>query len=158
MTSQALTSKEGVAGGDDNTALSKIISAAVGSTITALAVTPLEVVKVRQQAYTPSLSSPSQPFPAVQQKVPSNVTLCSRGCGTFVLNTGLGEYLTPRNKCGYFDPTTGALKQAKEIAESRGTFAALRKIFVNEGFAGIYVRLRFPSGRMWMYLISGVLE
>lgn len=48
--------------------------------------------------------------------------------------------MTPRNKCGYFDPATGVLKQKKEIVESRGTISVLRKIFANEGLAGIYVR------------------
>lgn len=143
MISQGSTREEDVREGP--TAFAKIVSASVGSTITALAVTPLEVVKVRQQAY-PNIGN-ALPLPTGPKStpLPSNVTLCSRGCGTFVLSTGLGEYLTPRSKCGYFDPTTGALKQTKEIAESKGTFTMLRKIFVKEGFAGIYVRYRLQK-------------
>jgi solute carrier family 25 protein 39/40 len=105
--------------------------------ITALAVTPLEVVKVRQQ-FAAAASSTSTNGGSNGQPVPNNVTRCPRGCGTFILNTGLGEYLTPKNKCGYFDTATGALKQSTEITNSRGTLRMLRSIFKNEGLPGIY--------------------
>jgi len=124
----------------------KIVSASVGSIITALTVTPLEVVKVRQQAagFTP-VGSPPLPTP-VHATLPPNVSAspCPRGCGTFVLNTGLGEYLTSRNKAGYFDPNTGFLKQQKSVAEvskSGGPIRIIRSIFMNEGLAGIYAGL-----------------
>jgi len=130
----------------DGEAWTKIVSASVGSTITALAVTPLEVVKVRQQAagFTPVGTPPLQP-PATPS-LPPNVSSspCPRGCGTFVLSTGLGEYLTSRDKACYFDPKTGALKQEKSIEEvlkTRGPLRIIRSIFANEGFAGIYAGL-----------------
>lgn len=125
----------------------KIVSASVGSVITALTVTPLEVVKVRQQAagidsvgsLPPKTSLPARSFPP---NVP--VTPCPRGCGTFVLNTGLGEYLTSRNKAGYFDPKTGMLKQQQsvtEVSKTGGPLRIIRSIFMNEGMAGIYAGL-----------------
>ncbi len=122
-------------------AWTKIVSASVGSTITALTVTPLEVVKVRQQAagFTQGARSPLQP-PAA----PSLPPRTSCGCGTFVLSTGLGEYLTSKDKAGYFDPKTGALKQEKSVAEvlkTGGPLRIIRSIFVNEGLAGIYAGL-----------------
>jgi solute carrier family 25 protein 39/40 len=127
-------------------AWAKIVSASVGSTITALTVTPLEVVKVRQQAvgFTPVGSQILQI--TANANLPPNVSAspCPRGCGTFVLNTGLGEYLTSRCKAGYFDPETGSLKQQKAVAEVSRTGSPLRiirSIFMNEGFAGIYAGL-----------------
>lgn len=123
-------------------AWAKVISASVGSAITAFAVTPLEVVKVRQQAagFNPIGSRP------VTASLPANVSAspCPRGCGTFVLNTGLGEYLTSRNKAGYFDPKTGSLKQQKSVAEvlkTGGPLRIIRSIFMNEGLAGMYAGL-----------------
>lgn len=129
----------------DGSAWAKVVSASVGSTITALAVTPLEVVKVRQQAAgaggTATVSSANSSTNSTSKSVPKNVSPCPRGCGTFVLNTGLGEYLTPKNKCRYFDPLTGSLRQDQEITQSRGTVRMLRSIFVKEGFGGIYAGL-----------------
>lgn len=127
-------------------AWTKIVSASVGSAITALAVTPLEVVKVRQQAagmapggvtVAPALQLPAASLPPTTT---SSASLCPRGCGTFVLNTGLGEYLTSRNRAGYFDPTTGALKQA-DVLQTGGPLRIIRSIFVREGLAGIYAGL-----------------
>lgn len=127
-------------------AWTKIVSASIGSTITALAVTPLEVVKVRQQAagFSPVRSFPLQP-PSTAS-IPQNMSAspCPRGCGTFVLNTGLGEYLTSRNKTGYFDPMTGAPKQEKTVAEvlkNGSPLRIIRSIFRHEGLSGIYAGL-----------------
>lgn len=132
----------------------KIVSASVGSAITALAVTPLDVVKVRQQAAGLSPGNAAAPVSAAPApKTPAGTTSrspsrsgasCARGCGTFVLNTGLGEYLTSRNRAGYFDPKTGALKQEKSVAEvlkTGGPFRIIRSIFAHEGLAGIYAGL-----------------
>lgn len=85
-----------------------------------------EVVKVRRQAQTSTL--------------PSNVQLCPRGCGTFVLNNGLGDCLIPRNFVHYFDASTGEIKEGMRIAD-RGTFGTLRRIFVKEGIGGMYAGL-----------------
>lgn len=58
-----------------------------------------------------------------------------------MLNTGLGEYLTPKNKCRYFDPISGSLRQDETITQSRGTLRMLRSIFLKEGLGGIYAGL-----------------
>lgn len=135
---QQVEDQSGRYGGE---AWTKIVSASVGSAITAFAVTPLEVVKVRQQAagFTMTGGSSTLPPPARPAALP-----CPGGCGTFVLNTGLGEYLTSRNKAGYFDPKTGALKQEASVAEvlkTGGPLRIIRSIFVHEGLAGIYAGL-----------------
>ena len=96
-------------------------------------------MKVRQQYAASAIASNANIIQ--KQKLPKNVIPCPSGCGTFILNTGLGEYLTPKNKCKYFDAVTGNIKQSKEITESRGTLRMLRSIFKNEGFAGIYAGL-----------------
>lgn len=131
-------------------AWAKVISASVGSTITALAVTPLEVVKVRQQAAgrrdvmdstIVKNNTTVTTVASTKRTLPKNVTPCPRGCGTFVLNTGLGEYLLPKNKCRFFDPITGSLRQDQEITKSRGTIRMIRSIFKKEGLGGIYAGL-----------------
>ena len=109
----------------------KVISGSVGSVLTALVVTPLEVVKVRMQAQPPPISLPSN--------VPSNVTMCPRGCGTFVLNNGLTECVLPRNAVPYFDATTGRLKH--KLPVENGTFSMIRRIFLQEGLQGLYAGL-----------------
>ena len=124
-------------------AKNKIISASIGSIITALTVTPLEVVKVRQQAAGLASTTTS----ALNINLTSSPKLCPNGCGTFVLSTGLGEYLTSRSTAGYFDPNTGILKQKQReiITEASktggGPLKILRKIFLTEGFSGIYAGL-----------------
>ena len=110
----------------------KIVSGSVGSTLTALLVTPLEVVKVRQQS---AVSPP---------RLPPNVSLCPRGCGTFVLNNGLADCLLPRSAVPYFDASTGQLKEKPPAGASRGTFSTIRRIFMKEGLAGIYAGL-YPT-------------
>lgn len=153
---------------NDNSSWARIVSATVGSTVTALTVTPLEVVKVRQQSIinpkaTPSISLSTASSVGYR---PANITPCSKGCGTFVLSTGLGDYLTPRSSCNYFDRHTGNLtKQATEIAsETQGTFRTLRKIYIQEGLGGIYAGLAptlvmgIPNTVMYFYLYDELIE
>jgi solute carrier family 25, member 39/40 len=122
----------------------RIISGSVGSFITALCVTPLEVVKVHFQN-----AKPATPYPV---STPHNVSPCPKGCGTFVLNNGLVDCVLPKCKVPYFDNNGnlkcfdhhGAANSGKPITnpQSRlGTFAMIRHIFVNEGFQGIYAGL-----------------
>jgi solute carrier family 25 protein 39/40 len=125
----------------------RIVSGSVGSIMTAFAVTPLEVVKVRQQ---------SQLAPTT----PANVTPCPRGCGTFVFHNGLGECLLPKNAVPYFDKVTGeclpvlstrlkncmassssSSKGGGGVYNNLGTFSMVRRIFATEGLAGIYAGL-----------------
>lgn len=104
----------------------KIASGSIGSVCTATAVHPLEVVKVRTQA---------KPF-----AVPSNVALCPQGCGTFVINNGLGDCTLPRSSVPYFDSATGKLKELPRTKRT-GTFGTFRRILVNEGLSGLYAGL-----------------
>lgn len=123
----------------------KIISGSVGSTLTALVVTPLEVIKVRQQFHSPSSSSSSSaaavaPSPGAPQ-LPPGVTQRSC-CGTFVLNNGLKECVLPRSAVPFFCPTTGKFKEDIRVTRSRGTLGMLRNIWATEGVSGIYAGLR----------------
>jgi len=93
-------------------AWAKLVSGSVGSIITALTVTPLEVVKVRQQAAA-KVSSPPNMSPAAK----NGLQLCPKGCGTFILNNGLTECLLPKNAVPYFDVN------GKIVAEA-GTLSA----------------------------------
>jgi solute carrier family 25, member 39/40 len=167
----------------------RIVSGSVGSVLTSLLVTPLEVVKVRQQAMSfeqqqqqqqQVLRNPQHPSGApisnsrggsagmgsasMPSSGNSNVTLCRRGCGTFVLNNGLIDCILPKSAVPYFDRTTGLLTEAargtlaaaspadstaaaqrnnnKPNNKPAGTFAMLRRIFRREGLEGIYAGLR----------------
>eukprot|EP00980_Cylindrotheca_fusiformis_P010873 scaffold2470_cov114-Cylindrotheca_fusiformis.AAC.2 len=102
----------------------KIVSGSVGSLLTATAVHPLEVVKVRTQAKT--------------SKFPSNVALCPQGCGTFVINNGLGDYTVPKSSSCFGG--TGQLKPLTST-KSVGTFGIFRRILSNEGLGGLYAGL-----------------
>jgi solute carrier family 25, member 39/40 len=118
----------------------RIISGLVGSIVTALCVTPLEVVKVHLQNAKPSASSPVP--------TPHNVSPCPKGCGTFVLNNGLLDCVLPKCRVPYFDEKGnlkcfdhGAKNGPKTNPQSLGTFGMVRYIFVKEGFQGIYAGL-----------------
>lgn len=121
----------------------RLMAGSVGSIVTALAVTPLEVVKVRQQLSQPSPSS----------RMPSNVMPCPNGCGTFVFNNGIMDCILPRSAVPYFDKQghyrgtvllTGVKNASKSLASNSknlGTFGMLRRIFMQEGLSGIYAGL-----------------
>ena len=79
----------------------------MGSILTAFAVTPLDVVKVRQQALQQNYI---EPF------AKDALALCGR-CGLFVLNNGLihGEVIMSKGKSPHFQstaPSAKALQQA----------------------------------------------
>eukprot|EP00429_Kryptoperidinium_foliaceum_P017298 CAMPEP_0176029342 /NCGR_PEP_ID=MMETSP0120_2-20121206/14417_1 /TAXON_ID=160619 /ORGANISM="Kryptoperidinium foliaceum, Strain CCMP 1326" /LENGTH=376 /DNA_ID=CAMNT_0017362567 /DNA_START=119 /DNA_END=1249 /DNA_ORIENTATION=- len=112
----------------------RIVSGSVGSMITALVVTPLEVVKVRQQFQTPTASE------ALSSAALKNVEKCP-SCGVFVFNNGLKECFLPRNAVPYFDPITGSLKPNPTVSSSKGTLSMLRSIYQTEGISGIYAGL-----------------
>lgn len=119
----------------------RIISGSVGSLVTALAVTPLEVVKVHLQ----SAKTETRP-----SKLPRGVTLCPKGCGTFVLNNGLFDCVLPKSAVPYFDKfgncilpdmETSSKSSRKRLTQSSGIIGMIRHIFKNEGFRGIYAGL-----------------
>eukprot|EP00934_Nitzschia_sp_Nitz4_P005743 Nitzschia sp. Nitz4//scaffold13_size275219//71213//72334//NITZ4_000857-RA/size275219-processed-gene-0.78-mRNA-1//1//CDS//3329535963//5733//frame0 len=114
----------------------KVISGSLGSTLTALVVTPLEVIKVRQQ-----FQSPNPPPPPTPPPIPAGATKRAC-CGTFVLNNGLNDCVLPKNAVPYFNHQTGQLKESARVSNSRGMFAMLRSIWATEGSAGIYAGLR----------------
>lgn len=116
----------------------RIVSGSVGSMLTALVVTPLEVVKVRQQ-FRWTDSGGGGP---ITQSIPvrPNVSPCPC-CGVFTFNNGLKECILPRSAVPYFDPTTGKLRESGPVARSTGTLSMLRNIWKTEGTAGIYAGL-----------------
>ena len=108
----------------------RLVAGSIGSIVTAIAVTPLEVVKVRQQAST----------------LPSNVAPCPRGCRTFVLNNGIMDCVLPRSAVPYFDRCgqycSGAFPRLSRTNPTNiGTFGMLHCIFIKEGVSGIYAGL-----------------
>ena len=144
----------------------RIIAGSIGSLITALAVTPLEVVKVRQQALlgqaalAPSLSIVTKSINNVKNEKLKHASLSSAAsikrcpdCGVFILNNGLMECLVPKSTIPYFQSVlpysfspnstcvngTGSINKSQEI--ENGTFRLLRSIFQKEGFKGIYAGL-----------------
>lgn len=114
----------------------RILSGSVGSIITALAVTPLEVVKIRQQ------SSGVRPisYNNFSLKNIRGVEPC-RGCGTLVLNNGLMECSIPVESTSSTSirPSTTS---APAATHTSGTFRTLFSIFRNEGWSGIYAGLK----------------
>ena len=114
----------------------RILSGSVGSIITALAVTPLEVVKIRQQ------SSGVRPmsYNNFSLKNIRGVEPC-RGCGTLVLNNGLMECSIPVESTSSTSirPSTTS---ASAATHTSGTFRTLFSIFRNEGWSGIYAGLK----------------
>jgi solute carrier family 25 protein 39/40 len=140
-----------------NTLLPRVISGSVGSIITAIAVTPLEVVKVRQQASLPN-DIPHQILTAPMSE--AKVFLKSRGI--VVLRNGLqlpksffpcmvapghtdviGRSTVPLNICPRFYESTfaGSTTQQEPVAPG-STFRMLRYIFYSEGLPGLYTGLR----------------
>ena len=114
----------------------RVLSGSVGSTLTALVVTPLEVVKVRQQFQSSTVTT--------QKAISTTSSLTARqcpSCGVFLFDNGLKECLLPRSVVPYFDPVTGVLKENLTVSKSRGTLSMLRSIFRTEGTAGIYAGL-----------------
>jgi solute carrier family 25 protein 39/40 len=117
--------------------MARIVSGSIGSVVTTLFVTPLEVVKVRMQN-------------SRQNHSKAIVSLCPRGCGTFVVFNGHMDCVLPKNSASFFDQSTGEFRNpcrgriAKGNQQTRavGTFSMMRSIWLNEGISGMYAGLR----------------
>jgi len=126
--------------------LSRIIPATVGSVLTALTLTPLDVVKIRQQQQ----SSANFPLAAVDR---------CRNCGVVLINDGLGS-LSPLTKVkaphlfdgGGIGDSSGCVSKGngsnsfksnlnsgrEMVTKNQGVFRTLRAIYQTEGLTGIY--------------------
>jgi solute carrier family 25 protein 39/40 len=134
----------------------RVVSGSIGSIITSLAVTPLEVVKIRIQANTMESSAAyvSASTGTSTNRLPFNVQPCPQGCGTFVLNNGQMDCILPKNAVPFFDQTGKLTRQARSTFTGAnnthmgrgfsqlGTFGMVRRIFIEEGINGIYAGLR----------------
>lgn len=115
----------------------RIVSGSIGSIITSLVVTPLDVVKIRMQAAVPEVqTSPYRP---------SNLVRCPRGCGTVVVFNGHMDCVLPKRSVAYFDSLGNLTQQAKaSTTTGGGPLRLVRNIFAAEGLQGIYAGL-FPT-------------
>jgi len=102
-----------------NTLFPKIISASIGSIITALAVTPLEVVKVRQQTLATTATK----------------IVCPDHGATIIVNNGFMECVV--SKSCFMNGCSAITKNEATL----GTFATLRAVFQKEGLTGVYAGL-----------------
>ena len=109
--------------------LPRVLSGSVGAIATALAVTPLEVVKVRRQT-----AGGRTAGPASVRGV--RVAPCA-SCGAVVLNNGLMDCVVPVAKA-----VPSQRPPALPAGGGAGTLSALRHIFRHEGYAGLYAGLR----------------
>jgi solute carrier family 25, member 39/40 len=139
--SQKDSSTEALSDVPTSNLMSRVVSGSIGSVITSLLVTPLEVVKVRLQANSFEAS-------AKTSTPPRHVIACPRGCGTFVLFNGQMECILPKSAVPFFDSAGKLTKQAKSAiwaspkSGELSTFGMVRRIFATEGLAGIYAGLR----------------
>ena len=139
----------------------RIISGSLGSMAVALAVTPLEVAKIRQQqAAAAASSSSSSSFPGATSFRGVRVgCLPCRECGsTVVLNNGLMECVLPMPMPATRSTTMPAVPSQMKARmtmtmtmtmtgghhrnNNMGTISTLVSIFENEGAAGLYAGLR----------------
>ena len=105
----------------------RILSGSIGSMAVALAVTPLEVVKIRQQMASSSSSSNIRPTSFRGVRVG-----CLQCGSTVILHNGLMECVLP------ISTRTPATIGSRQM----GTLSTLVSIFKHEGIAGLYAGLR----------------
>lgn len=120
--------------------LPRILSGSIGSIVTALAVTPLEVVKIRQQL---SGTDTAQPY-HVHQALHKTIEPCPRGC-TVVLNNGLMECVVSKSSIfveGSFSRSFNTAHQTFMPRYNGGMMHTLLSILHYEGVAGLYAGLR----------------
>jgi solute carrier family 25, member 39/40 len=132
----------------------RIISGSVGSIITSLIVTPLEVAKVRTQTSLSSFGEGMIPPPTVANYTNASSlggmkgalriapSSCPKGC-VLLFNGHMDCLVTKESfKSAFYAANAGKAAGAAPSSSSTGVFSVLRKIFVEEGFAGIYAGLR----------------
>mmetsp|Transcript_76882 Transcript_76882/g.220805 ORF Transcript_76882/g.220805 Transcript_76882/m.220805 type:complete len:374 (-) Transcript_76882:132-1253(-) len=109
--------------------LIRIVSSSFGSLVTALAVTPLDVVKVRQQAMM------AEPTPRTK----ITMSQCSK-CGTFVLNNGLMEHIINKCTTAHFieHEVVGFAGSQTARGMPASTLGGMAHIYRREGLRGIY--------------------
>lgn len=105
----------------------RMLAASTGALLTALAVTPFDVVKTRMQVGAEP-SSPKHPI--------GELASCPR-CGVFVLNNGLMEHTLSKHDCAFFVRASGGVEQETAGA----TLAMLGRIGRTEGARGLYAGL-----------------
>ena len=135
--------------------LPRIVSGSVGSVLTSLVVTPLEVVKVRVQAKSLEQQLTTIQAPATAG-VGRQVGPCPKGCGTFVFYNGQMECTLPKSAVSFFDASGKLTEKARQCFDwsnnnndhtkkkripPLGTWGMVRRIFATEGLTGIYAGL-----------------
>lgn len=127
--------------------VSRIISGSVGAIITSFAVTPLEVLKVRQQQVSSVVESSSSQAVSIHR---------CRSCGTFVFHNGLMDCVVNKKSVPHFNPPANSGIVAKKAVKSNSymnaarmsqsllgnnPFISIRNLYKTEGFVGIYAGL-----------------
>ncbi|KAL7511636.1 hypothetical protein ACHAXN_008626 [Cyclotella atomus] len=140
----------------------RIVSGSLGSIFTALVVTPLEVVKIRQQS---SAATNESSHAHVESKNQLEAKIFLRGRGTVMLRNGLQlpkSFFPCLVAPGHTDVTTLKVSSpnicprfyestlctgsstfvAQEVATEGNTYRILRSILHTEGVSGLYTGLR----------------
>ena len=122
----------------------RILSGSIGSIVTALAVTPLEVVKIRQQLSGADVASRAHNTENAAHKIAITPQPCPRGC-TVVLNNGLMECVVPKSSIFEAIPFSRSFNPTQQTFLPRyngGTLHTLSSIVHYEGVSGLYAGLR----------------
>ena len=131
-----------------NDVTARMISSSVGSVVTSLAVTPLDVAKVRIQNYTPT-NNQRHVTPFHHAK---GISHC--GCGTLIWKDSSSSCLPRRNMSSFVlhscynnlmeSSSSSSSSSSSQAAgkEANTTWLMLRKIWLEEGFAGLYRGIR----------------
>ena len=149
MTKAAREDQKSSSSSSSSSLLPKILSGSIGSMAVALAVTPLEVVKIRQQMS----SSPSSSLnirPTSFRGIRVGCLACQECGSTILLNNGLMECVLPLSSSAAAAAAaaltaTPATRTPATIAsrQEMGTLSStLVSIFKHEGIAGLYAGLR----------------
>lgn len=118
--------------------VARIISGSIGSILTSLVVTPLEVAKVRTQTAS-SAGFDTRILPNSKARVAP----CPKGCGSFVLFNGHIDCLVTKESFpSVFSIPSSPKSRIPSPKATGGVVSVLRNIFLQEGISGIYAGLR----------------